>query len=195
MVLDTDNGRGLAYLVDEQLEFVRQIAQRLRSAGLDYMMTGSMAMAVYTTPRMTRDVDLVVECSDGDVDTLVGLFAPDCYIDRTAVADAIGARGMFNIIHNEWIIKGDFIVRKDDSYRRTEFARRREIDVEGTPLSVVAPEDLILSKLKWAQDSGSELQLRDVEQLLDSGVPLDRAYIQEWANRLEVSDLLKEVES
>ena len=180
--------------MDEQLEFVKQISQRLHSAGLGYMMTGSMAMAVYATPRMTRDVDVVLECSDGDVDTIVGLFAPDCYIDRTAVAEAIASQGMFNIIHNDWIIKGDFIIRKDDPYRQAEFARRREIDVEGTPLSVVAPEDLILSKLKWAQESGSELQRRDVKEILDAEIALDRDYLKEWAESLGVSDLLKEIE-
>jgi hypothetical protein len=43
-------------------------------------------------------------------------------------------RRMFNVIQHEWIIKGDFVVRKDDRYRRTEFERRREIMVQGTPL-------------------------------------------------------------
>ena len=180
--------------MNEQLEFVRQIAQRLRSVGLDYMMTGSMAMAVYTTPRMTRDVDLVVECSPGDVETIVGLFSSDCYVDRDAVAEAIASQSMFNIIHNEWIIKGDFIVRKDNDYRRTEFARRRVVDVEGAPISVVAPEDLILSKLVWATESGSELQRRDVKAILDAGIDLDGEYLRSWASSLCVDALLAEIQ-
>ena len=179
--------------MDEQLEFVRQIARRLQSVGLDYMMTGSMAMAVYTTPRMTRDVDLVVECTAHDVDTIVGLFSHDCYIDRSAVAEAIRSQGMFNIIHNDWIIKGDFIVRKDDPYRQTEFGRRRDVHVEGTTISVVAPEDLILSKLIWASESGSELQRRDVKSMLDARLSLDEDYMRSWATRLDVGDLLDEV--
>jgi hypothetical protein len=180
--------------MDEQLEFVRQIAGRLQSAGLDYMMTGSMAMAVYTTPRMTRDVDLVLECSVADVETIVGLFSPDCYIDRAAVEEAIVSRSMFNIVHNDWIIKGDFIVRKDDDYRRTEFARRRTVDVDGTPISVVAPEDLILSKLVWALESGSELQRRDVRAILDTETELDWEYMHSWAGKLGVAALLAEVQ-
>lgn len=114
-------------------------------------------MAVYATPRMTRDVDVVVACTERDVETVVRLFERDCYVDRAAVAQATADRGMFTVIHNEWIIKADFIVRKDDPYRLTEFERRRFIEVEGTPVAVVAPEDLILSKLVWARDSGSEL--------------------------------------
>jgi len=67
--------------VDEQLEFVKLIASRLDSAGIPYMITGSVAMAVYSVPRMTRDIDLVVELKPGDVDKIVDLFSEDCYID------------------------------------------------------------------------------------------------------------------
>jgi hypothetical protein len=177
--------------MDEQLEFIKQISERLTSAGLEYMMTGSMAAAVYATPRMTRDVDMVLECSTGDVDTIVSLFSPDCYIERTAVAEAVAERGMFNIIHNEWIIKADFIIRKDDPFRVAEFARRRVVDVEGTRLSVVAPEDLILSKLVWARETGSELQRRDAHAVLRAGIQLDRAYLDEWAIRLGLKHILE----
>ena len=181
--------------MDEQLEFVKQVSERLRSAGFQYMMTGSMAMAIYATPRMTRDVDFVLECASSDIDKLVALFASDCYVDRGAVAEAIEHKGVFNIIHNEWIIKGDFIVRKDDSYRRREFERRREFDIEGVLLTVVAPEDLILSKLVWAKETESELQRRDVKEILSAGVKLDRAYLAVWADRLEVRTLLEDIES
>lgn len=165
----------------------------LTGAGIPYMMTGSMAQAVYAVPRMTRVVDFVVECTARDVDRLVRLFEPDRYIERSAVAEAIAKQGMFNVIHHEWIIKGDFVVRKDDPYRRTEFERRREIMVQGAPLAVVPPEDLILSKLKWAQESGSELQRRDAREIVAAGTPLDWAYLEHWAAQLGVTDLLREV--
>jgi hypothetical protein len=67
--------------MDEQLEFVKQIVSRLDSAGLRYMMTGSMAMAVYAVPRMTRDIDIVVEYRPEDAGKLAALFEPDCYVD------------------------------------------------------------------------------------------------------------------
>ncbi len=63
--------------MDEQLGFAKQIADRLTSAAIDYMLTGSMAMAVYATPRMTRDIDLVVAVGRSDVDTLATMFQPD----------------------------------------------------------------------------------------------------------------------
>jgi hypothetical protein len=178
--------------MDEQLEFVKQIAERLAAAEIEYMMTGSMAMAIYASPRMTRDVDVVVDVTQADVTTLVRSFEADCYIDRDAVAEAVKAHGMFNVIHNEWIIKADFIVRKIGPYRQLEFERRRQIDVEGTEVSVVAPEDLILSKLLWAQETGSVLQLRDVHEIIVSGTKLDWQYLETWSTQLGVAGLLRE---
>ncbi|UCD30521.1 MAG: hypothetical protein JSV03_08655, partial [Planctomycetota bacterium] len=163
--------------MDEQLEFVKQIASRLDSVGIPYMMTGSMALAVYSMPRMTRDIDLVVEVTLDDVDKLVGLFTNDCYIDRERVEQAVRERGIFNIIHNHWVVKADFIIRKDEDYRKEEFARRKIVDVEDVSVSVVAPEDLILSKLVWAKRSQSDLQLHDVCRMISSVTGLDWSYL------------------
>ena len=176
--------------MNEQLEFARLIARRLDEAGFLYMMTGSMAMAVYAVPRMTRDIDIVVEYRPRDAERLAALFQPDCYVDVDSVREAAVTRGMFNIIHNEWLLKADFIARKEEEYRKTEFERRRTIDVEGTTLTVTAPEDLILSKLYWAKDSASELQQRDVRQIIASTPHLDWPYLVKWAAVLGVGDLL-----
>ena len=75
---------------------------------------------------------------------------------------------MFNIIHNEWMVKADFIVRGDEEYRKLEFKRRRRFDIEGTLIWVIAPEDLILSKLGWSKESSSALQQRDVQGLMEA---------------------------
>lgn len=175
---------------NEQLEFVKQIARRLDAARIPYMLTGSVAMALYATPRMTRDVDVVVACGSGDAEKMVRLFESDCYVDKESVRDAIARRSMFNIIHNDWVIKADFIVRKDEEYRRVEFGRRRRIDIEGVSVFVVAPEDLLLSKLCWGKDSGSELQREDARAIAESAADLDWPYIEKWALVLGINDSL-----
>ncbi len=177
--------------MDEQLEFMKLIASRLDSAGIPYMMTGSMAMAIYSIPRMTRDIDLVVEVTPTDVDKIVGLFSEDCYIDQDSVMQAVHTHGMFNIIHNDWVVKADFIIRKNEDYRREEFARRKKINIEDMVISVVAAEDLILSKLVWGKRSQSDLQLRDVCQMISAVSELDWKYMQNWAAVLGVDDLLR----
>lgn len=176
--------------MDEQLRFLLAIAERLDRAGISYMVTGSVALAVYATPRMTRDIDIVVEIDQADVSTIVGLFEHDCFIDAESVSRAVSAPGMFNIIHNDWIVKADFVVRRTEAYRITEFERRQTIEIEGRPVVFVAPEDLILSKLWWARESASELQERDVRDLLEAVEDLDLEYLQRWAAELGVGEPL-----
>jgi hypothetical protein len=181
--------------VDEQLEFLKLIVARLESVGIPYMMTGSMAMSVYAVPRMTRDIDFVVEYEAEDAPRIADMFKADCYVDEASIRRASREQSSFNIIHNEWITKADFIVRKDEEYRAVEFARRQSVDIGGVSVSVVRPEDLILSKLSWSRNGDSELQLRDAASVC-AGVPdLDGEYLKKWAAVLSVAELLERIKS
>jgi len=91
------------------------------------------------------------------------------------------------------VVKADFVVRKDQPFRKAEFERRRTVTVQGNVLSVVTPEDLLLSKLHWARTSRSELQLGDAKNLIMSERNLDWPYIRQWAKKLGVGELLSEV--
>jgi hypothetical protein len=178
----------------EQFGFFKEIASRLDAAGIRYMLTGSMAMSMYTTPRMTRDIDLVIECEVEDSEKITELFEADCYVDHDEVRNAIEGESLFNIINNALLIKADFIVRKDEEYRRVEFDRRREFHIETAKVYVTAPEDLVLSKLRRSKDSSSELQYGDVKAILKSGLDLDWLYMDKWARTLGLDDLLSEAQ-
>lgn len=173
-----------------ETELLKLVAQRLDSAGIPYMVSGSTAMNFYAQPRFTRDIDIVVELAPRDAKRLRDLFGQDFYIDEDDVREAVAQRGSFNAIHNASVIKVDFLVRKDSAYRRLEFERRRKIETEGYGVSVVAPEDLILSKLCYAKEGESEMQMRDVRNLVGARSDLDRAYLKQWAVELGVGELL-----
>ena len=179
--------------VSEELEVLKDVVGRLERAGIAYMVTGSTAANFYAVPRMTRDIDIVIELEERDVGRFIPLFENDYYLEPNTVRGAVKDRAMFNLIQNEYVIKVDFVVRKDSEYRRTEFARRIEITIEGQPINIVAPEDLILSKLFWARDSGSETQLLDVRNLLKTVKKLNRPYLARWAKRLGIGSLYKKV--
>jgi hypothetical protein len=173
-----------------ELDILRDVSHRLSSAGIGFMLTGSVAMNFYAQPRMTRDIDLVVALKEGEAGTIVHLFEPDYYVSFEAVANAIHSHSIFNLIHHESVIKVDCIVLKREPYRLEEFARRREITLGDFPTWIVSREDLILSKLFWARDTRSEMQLRDVRNLLT--VDCERQYLSSRALMLGVGDLLKE---
>ncbi len=177
----------------DEFEVIKIVVKRLDSAGISYMITGSIAANFYTTPRMTRDLDIVIEVGENNAETLFSLFSDDFYIDKDSIKSAICNRRMFNIIHNKGLLKVDFIIKKDTKYRDTEFKRRRSIKFEGLKINITSPEDLILSKLFWAKESLSELQIKDVKNILKTVLNLDVGYIRKWVKELELEEIYKKV--
>jgi hypothetical protein len=55
----------------------RDVAHKLTETGIAYMLTGSLAINYYSRPRMTRDIDLVVEVQARDIDAIVSILEPD----------------------------------------------------------------------------------------------------------------------
>ena len=84
-----------------ELDILRDVSARFESAGIDYMLTGSMAMNYYAQPRMTRDIDLVVALQGSDAKIILRLFAPDYYVSAEAVQASIAQQSLFNLIHQE----------------------------------------------------------------------------------------------
>jgi hypothetical protein len=180
-------------LRSDQLVVLEEVAARLESAGLAYMVSGSTAMNYYAVPRMTRDIDIVIELDLPDIERFVALFVDDFYCDQRVIREAVRTRGTFNLIHLALVIKVDFIVRKASPYREEEFRRRCEATIDGAKIFLVSPEDLLLSKLHWAKVSHSDIQLRDAHNLAISIPDLDWSYIGRWASDLSVAHLLDEI--
>ena len=174
-----------------ELDVLRIVSERLTASGLPFMLTGSFALAYYATPRMTRDIDIVVALTSADAAGLVAVFSPDFYVDADAIRDALAAQGLFNMMHLESGIKVDIIVRRTDRYRRVEFERRTPVDFDGIRTWIVSREDLMLSKLVWARAAASELQLRDVRALKTDA--LDTDYLRHWAKVLGIGVMLEEL--
>ena len=173
-----------------ELTVLSDVVSRLESVNLEYMLTGSVAMSYYAQPRMTRDIDIVIALAEGDSQTIVDIFEDHYYLSTDAVADAIRGRTMFNLVHYDNVVKVDFIVQKESEYRQLEFKRRQQIRIEKLTTWIVSKEDLILSKLWWAKESRSEMQFRDVENLL--ATKPDLGYLRKWSLALGLDQLLQE---
>jgi hypothetical protein len=173
-----------------EIDIVRDISQRFEQVGIAYMLTGSMAMNYYAQPRMTRDIDVVIAIAPEDVHRVAALFHPDYYVSEESIRESIVRESIFNLIHQDSVIKVDCIIRKRSEYRLVEFERRERISILDFTTFIVSKEDLIISKLFWAKDSHSEIQLGDVKNLLATGY--DAAYLQRWTHELGLDNLLKQ---
>lgn len=172
-----------------EIDVVRDISRRFEQAGIAYMLTGSMAMNYYAQPRMTRDIDVVIAIWPEDAARVTALFRPDYYVSEENIREALAQESIFNLIHQASVIKVDCIIRKNNEYRRTEFERRQRISILDFFTFLVSKEDLIISKLWWAKDSLSEVQLGDVRNLLASGY--DNDYLRRWTHELGLDTLLQ----
>ena len=174
-----------------ELDILRDVTRKFDQLNIQYMLTGSLAMSYYSQPRMTRDIDLVVNISQTSIKKMETLFIADYYISIDSVINAIDNEFMFNLIHTESSIKVDCIVRKKEEYRLTEFERRQKIRLTDFDIYIVSKEDLIISKLIWFKDSNSELQKKDIKNLLVSGY--DKDYLQRWILRLNLKKHYEDV--
>jgi hypothetical protein len=164
---------------------LKKVCELLESENLEYMVSGSLAVNTYTTPRMTRDIDLVISLKEEDVERFVNLFKDGYYCDADEIKREVGRRGMFNLIENASGATIDFIIKKASDFRNLEFERKQLTTVYGFPMWVVTAEDLLLSKLDWIQVYQSDRQISDITNLLDDN-SLDLDYIRFWVEKLRL---------
>lgn len=176
----------IAVPLDDQSRVLLDVVGRLEREGIEYMISGSIALSAYVRPRMTRDIDVVVDVGANQVDALLRAFGEDYYLDAQAVRRAVAERRLVNAVHESTLVKVDLVIRKDGSFRKTEFDRRGTVTVHGREMRLVSPEDLLLSKLLWGAESGSAVQFDDARQLAE--LPLDWPYVERWAGALGLVD-------
>ena len=175
----------------EQAELLRRVVDVLEEQGITYLLVGSLASGVYGEPRMTQDIDVVVELRPDQVARLCAAFpAPEYYVAEKAAREAVAAGGQFNVIHPASANKIDFLLARRDAWGRSQVSRRRREEIlPGRPGYTAAPEDVILGKLWYYQVGGSEKHLRDIAAMLQvSGPEIDVAYIEHWAQQLGVTE-------
>lgn len=166
-------------------EFFQDIIRFLNTNDIPYMLSGSVALSVYTLPRATRDIGIVVEILPDDEDKFMHHFGKNYYVDKEAIFDA-HAQGK-HVQRNDAAsgFKADFFVLKSSAYHQTAFSRRKRTEFTEMPVYTVSPEDLIVAKIIWIQDYQSAQQMTDITNLLDVSL-LDRDYVHHWIKELNL---------
>lgn len=177
--------------MSEEIVVLKEVTQKLNTAGIPYMVSGSVAVNYYTTPRMTRDIDIVINLDSANLHKFFSCFKDNYYLDKETIKEELKHNGMFNLIHNKYIIKIDFIVHKKTEFQTATFQRRKQVKLDNTEMWIISVEDLIIAKLIWAKDTYSELQLKDIRNLFKTVEDLDLTYIEDWVKRLNLHLIYK----
>ncbi len=166
----------------------QDVLTRLEEAQIPYMVVGSLSAIVFGEPRMTKDMDIVIDVRTEDASKFElffpfsGFYCPPSEI----LKDEIVHRGQFNLIHHDSGLKIDVIVRKQSPHAIEEFKRRKKLSFwKGFEAYVASPEDVIIKKLDYFREGGSEKHITDIRGIL-ANCELDISYLENWIRTLQL---------
>jgi hypothetical protein len=153
---------------------------------------------MYSEPRFTIDVDLMVSAPLNQLNQLVReVQSWQVYVTPfEAIVETSLPYGLpFNIIDGTIGTKADIYIAKNTGLDASALVRRSRLvwDREtGAAAWFLSPEDVILYKLSYYRQGGEVAQKHptDIANMLDvMGSQLDLAYIGQWAAEIGVADL------
>jgi hypothetical protein len=190
-----NNGEGAMTSPTDPLDIALSVATAIESIGGQYFLGGSLASSLQGEPRATNHIDFVVDLPLGRLSAFRDALGGDFEVDLDMLRDAIRTARTANAFYLPTVTKIGFFGRAYDPYDEAEFARRRRVLIRpsGETLVVKAPEDTVLRKLLWYRAGGevSDRQWKDIVSVLRlSGPEFDTSYLESWAKRLNLWELL-----
>lgn len=167
-------------------DLLSRFASPLISLGLPYMITGGAAAIVYGEPRLTNDLDVVLQMTARDATRVAEAFeAADTYVPPVEVLEVEAGRrlhGHFNVIHGPTSLRADVYVAGEDLLHAWGLERRRTLRIATLDVSIAPPEYVIVRKLQYAAQGGGDRHLRDIKRMLERAlVPIDLDVVRAFA--------------
>lgn len=168
--------------------------QPLEAEHIRYAVTGSVAGSAYGEPRMTNDIDIVVDIAIDDVERVAQAFpASEFYFppEEVVVVELRRAqRGHFNVIHHDTGFKADFYPKGSDALQEWALSGARRVDVDGVSLALAPPEYVIVKKLEFFREGGSQKHVDDIQAIVKQQTgALDLSLLERHVHRLGMDAL------
>jgi Nucleotidyl transferase AbiEii toxin, Type IV TA system len=173
---------------------LRQMASLFDTMGIPYALMGGMAVRAYGIPRPTYDVDFTIAVDRRRLPELyqavrdLGYTVPEEYAGGWV--DQVGSMPLikFRTYLTERSIDIDIFLA-ESAFQEQLLARRRQGQLDESPVWFVSPEDLILLKLV----AGRPRDLADAGDVLFTQERLDENYMRRWADKLGVLPALETI--
>lgn len=168
------------------MDVFREILEKFENENIPYMVVGSLSSIVYGEPRMTKDLDIVIDIQAQDANKIEQLFPIEGFYcpPPEVLKSEIVSRGQFNLIHHESGLKVDVMIRKRSPHAILEFKRRQKISFwKSFEAWLATPEDIIIKKMEFYREGGSEKHLSDIRGILANS-EVDAEYIKSWVLQL-----------
>jgi hypothetical protein len=174
-------------------------SELFESLGIPHVIGGSVASTYYSEWRLTNDVDFAVDLRASQTEALVVRASDQFIIERSFVVEAVQQKRMFTMVSRHTFVKIDVYVRERVGFFDSQLKRARLALLRQSPRGeawIQSHEDVVLQKLLWYEQGGraSERQWRDVKAVLKVWKDrLDETYMREWAQALDLVELLAAV--
>lgn len=151
-------------------DLIQLFVEPLNRLRIRHLISGSVAAMLYGEPRLTNGIDLIVDLPIEDVARLTEAYPPaEFYVPPAEVITLEASReqrGQFNVISSSLGLKADFYLAGRDPLHAWAFQNARDYLFEGTRVRLAPPEYVIVRKLEYFREGGSEKHLRDIRAML-----------------------------
>ncbi len=135
-----------------------------------YFITGSVASIVYGDPRLTHDIDLVLNLKIGEVKNFTDAFSANLFYcppaDIIKAELKLKSNGHFNLIHHQTGFKADIYLTGEEELQMWAMKNAREIEFDGSIIFIAPPEYVIIKKLEFYREGNTQKHLIDIQGIL-----------------------------
>ena len=177
-------------------EATRVFIHALESAGVYYMVAGSLSSNAFGSPRSTKDADVVVVLKPGQLDAVMAMVGSAFELDPQASFEAVTGtyRHIIQVVSIAFKIELFLLSRDEHDQMRFQRKKRVRSGQVGCDLWLPTPEDIIVMKLRWAKGAARSKDTDDARNIIAvQGDALDWPYIHGWCEKHGTGALLDEI--
>jgi hypothetical protein len=166
------------------------VAKALEACGIPFLLTGSFASNYYGIPRSTRDADFVLQSQRAVAPEFAQQLGEAFLLDPQLSFETNTGTFRQVLRHKKKTFKVELFLLSQDPHDQARFSRRRAVQLFERQVWLPSPEDVIITKLRWARGKDKD-DARDVMAVQQE--KLDWPYIEEWCRLHGTLPLMQEL--
>lgn len=175
-------------------EATARVLDALNSVGVPYMLVGSLSSSLYGIPQTTHAADFVLGAAQTPITEIMDRLGPECRLEPQRTFETVTGTTRYLIKVVESSFRIELFLLSDEDHDQERFARRRETQFFSPKAFIPTPEDVIITKLRWASRTTREKNIVDVRGVIAvQHDRLDWPYVESWCDRHGTRQLLDEI--
>ena len=159
-------------------QITRQVIKALNLAGIPHMLVGAFSRNAYAPPRSTQDTDLVLALAGHSLQPVAAALGSDFVLEGQTTFETNTGTLRDTFVEKNTNFKIELFHLSKDAHDQERFRRRRATTFDDEPTFIPTPEDVIVTKLRWARRKDVD-DVRDVIRFMEAGA-LDWNYLHHW---------------